>query len=108
MVADELDYVVGVDTHRDEHVLAVVVAGAVVAQQKVSASGHGYAHSERARRGGARGWALVTERAAVARQGRRARPRPCRTGPVSELALPRSGQQREALRLLLVDRRSGI
>jgi hypothetical protein len=26
MVADELDYVVGVDTHRNEHVLAVVVA----------------------------------------------------------------------------------
>ena len=28
MLADELDYVVGVDTHRDEHVLAVVVAPA--------------------------------------------------------------------------------
>jgi hypothetical protein len=28
MVADELDYVVGVDTHLDEHVLAVVVAPA--------------------------------------------------------------------------------
>ena len=34
MLADEVDYVVGVDTHRDQHVLAVVVAptGAVVAQ----------------------------------------------------------------------------
>ena len=34
MLADEVDYVVGVDTHRDEHVLAVVAApaGAVVAQ----------------------------------------------------------------------------
>jgi len=34
MLADELDYVVGVDTHRDEHVLAVVVVptGALVAQ----------------------------------------------------------------------------
>jgi hypothetical protein len=33
MLADELDYVVGVDTHRDEHVVAVVTvpAGAVVA-----------------------------------------------------------------------------
>ena len=28
MLADELDYVVGVDTHRDEHVLAVVAAAA--------------------------------------------------------------------------------
>jgi hypothetical protein len=26
MLADELDYVLGVDTHRDEHVLAVVTA----------------------------------------------------------------------------------
>jgi hypothetical protein len=26
MLADELDYVVGVDTHRDRHTLAVVVA----------------------------------------------------------------------------------
>ena len=33
MLADELDYVLGVDTHRDEHVMAVVTApaGAVVA-----------------------------------------------------------------------------
>ncbi len=40
MVADRVDYVVGVDTHRDEHVLAVVVApaGAVVAQRTVSAN----------------------------------------------------------------------
>ena len=37
MLADELDYVVGVDTHRDQHVLAVVVAptGAVIAQRSV-------------------------------------------------------------------------
>ena len=37
MLADEVDYVVGVDTHRDEHVLAVVAApaGAVVAQRSV-------------------------------------------------------------------------
>jgi len=33
MLADELDYVVGVDTHRDEHVLAVLTApaGAITA-----------------------------------------------------------------------------
>ncbi len=32
MLADELDYVVGVDTHRDQHVLAIVVVptGAVI------------------------------------------------------------------------------
>jgi hypothetical protein len=35
MLADELDYVVGVDTHRDEHTLAVIAApsGGVVAQR---------------------------------------------------------------------------
>ncbi len=45
MLADEVDYVVGVDTHRDEHVLAVVVAptGTVVAQRAVPASARGYA-----------------------------------------------------------------
>jgi transposase len=44
MLADEVDYVVGVDTHRDEHVLAVVVAstGAVVAQRSVVTSSRGY------------------------------------------------------------------
>ena len=41
MLADEVDYVIGVDTHRDEHVLAVVVAstGAVVAQRSVRSDG---------------------------------------------------------------------
>jgi hypothetical protein len=49
MLADEVDYVVGVDTHRDEHVLAVAVApsGAVVAQRSVRASARGYAQSLR-------------------------------------------------------------
>ena len=44
MLADRVDYVVGVDTHRDEHVLAVVVAstGAVVAQRSVAATSRGY------------------------------------------------------------------
>jgi transposase len=44
MLADELDYVLGVDTHRDEHVLAVVTApaGAVVAGGGVAASRRGY------------------------------------------------------------------
>ena len=49
MVADELDYVVGVDTHRDEHTLALVEAatGAVLAQQTVASNGRGYAQALR-------------------------------------------------------------
>jgi len=45
MVADELDYVVGVDTHLDEHVLAIIAApsGAVVARRSIEASARGYA-----------------------------------------------------------------
>jgi transposase len=44
MLADELDYVIGVDTHLDEHVLAVVASpsGAVVAQRSVCANTRGY------------------------------------------------------------------
>ena len=44
MVANEVDYVVGVDTHRDEHVLAVLAApaGAVVAGRAVRANRRGY------------------------------------------------------------------
>ena len=49
MLADELDYVVGVDTHRDRHTLAVVAAssGGVVAQRSVSASRRGYVEAVR-------------------------------------------------------------
>ena len=45
MLADELDYVVGVDTHRDQHALAIVAAptGALIAQQSVGADARGYA-----------------------------------------------------------------
>ena len=44
MLADELDYVLGVDTHRDEHVLAVVTApaGAVIAGRSAAANMRGY------------------------------------------------------------------
>ena len=63
MVANEVDYVVGVDTHRDRHALAVVSApaGGVVAQRSLRASGRGYADAvrfvdEHAR--GARVWAI--------------------------------------------------
>jgi hypothetical protein len=43
MLADELDYVLGVDTHRDEHVMAVVTApaGAVVAGAAAAATARG-------------------------------------------------------------------
>jgi transposase len=47
MLADQLDYVIGVDPHRDSHALAVVVVGtgAVVFEANVAASSGGYAHA---------------------------------------------------------------
>ena len=44
MLADQLDYVVGVDPHRDSHALAVVhvVSGAVVFESTVVANSDGY------------------------------------------------------------------
>jgi transposase len=44
MLTDELDVVIGVDTHRDTHALAVVAAttGIVVAEAEIAASGCGY------------------------------------------------------------------
>jgi transposase len=47
MLADQLDYVVGVDRHRDSHALAVVdvVSGAVVFEATVGASSEGYANA---------------------------------------------------------------
>jgi transposase len=63
MLADELDYVVGVDTHRDRHTLAVVAAphGGVVAQRSVRTNARGYAEAVRFAEGhapGARLWAV--------------------------------------------------
>jgi len=63
MLADELDYVLGVDTHRDRHTLAVVArpTGAVVAQIAVQASARRYASALRfadTHAGGARLWAV--------------------------------------------------
>ncbi len=47
MLADQLDYVVGVDPHRDSHALAVVhvASGAVVFEASIAASSEGYAHA---------------------------------------------------------------
>jgi transposase len=49
MLADQLDYVVGVDPHRDSHALAVVevVSGAVVFEATVAAGSEGYANALR-------------------------------------------------------------
>src|SRR6266511_3595489 len=142
MLADQLDYVIGVDTHRDEHVLAVVAAasGAVLARQAVRADARGYQEALRCvgeTAGGARAWAIegtgsygaglarflanhgetVLEIGRTPRTERRLRgkddsldaARTARAALAGEtLALPRSGERREALRLLLVARRSAV
>ncbi len=142
MVADELDYVVGVDTHLEEHVLAVVAArsAAVLARRSVRANGEGYAAALRFAAGtanGRRAWAIegtghygaglarflaergetVFETGRTPRAERRLRGkddsldavRSARAALGGEtVALPRSGQRREALRLLLLARRSAV
>jgi transposase len=142
MLADELDYVIGVDTHRDEHVLAVITApaGAVVAGEAVRTDARGYRTTLRfaARYApGRRAWAIegtgsygaglarylaehgetVLEVGRTPRTERRLRgqddaldaARTARAALASEtLALPRVGERREALRLLLVARRSAV
>jgi len=47
MLADQLDYMVGVDPHRDSHALAVVqvISGAIVFEANVTANSEGYAHA---------------------------------------------------------------
>jgi transposase len=142
MLADELDYVLGVDTHRDEHVLAVVTApaGAVVARRAIGADGRGYREALRFAdqvAAGKRAWAIegagsygaglarylseqgeaVLEISRTLRAERRLAGkddsldavRTARAALASEaLALPRSGERREALRLLLIARRSAV
>lgn len=142
MLADELDYVIGVDTHRDQHALAVVDArtGAVVAQTTTAAEAHGYTRALRfaARHAaGARMWAIegsghygagltrflgargepVAEVGRSVRGERRLRgkddPLDAVRAARSALAtgtqlLPRAGQRQEALRVLLLARRSAV
>jgi transposase len=141
MLADRLDYVIGVDTHRDQHVLAIVVAatGALVAQRSVPTNTRGYADAVRFADDyapGARLWAVegaghygagltryldshaeaVHEVSRASRAERRTRgkddaldTRAARSALASETdALPRSGQHQEALRLLLLARRSAV
>ncbi len=47
MLADQLDYIVGVDPHRDSHAVAVVhvQSGAVVFETNVVANSDGYAQA---------------------------------------------------------------
>ena len=142
MLADELDYVIGVDTHRDEHVLAVLraPAGAVVAGRALPSNVRGYREALRfagryapARRA----WAIegtgsygaglarhlaergevVLELSRAPRADRRLRgkddqldaARTARAALGSEtLALPRASERREAVRLLLLARRSAV
>jgi transposase len=142
MLADELDYVIGVDTHRDEHVVAVVTApaGAVVAGKTARANARGYRDllclAERYA-AGRRAWAIegtgsygagltrylaergetVLEVSRTPRTERRLRGKDdtldaARTAhsalAADTLARPRAGERREALRLLLVARRSAV
>jgi hypothetical protein len=63
MLADELDYVVGVDTRRDRHTLAIVAVpnGGLVAQRSVRTNARGYAEAVRfaeTHAPGARTWAI--------------------------------------------------
>jgi transposase len=63
MLADEVDYVVGVDPHRDAHALAIVHAGTggAVRSAQVTANARGYARALRlAEREapGRRAWAI--------------------------------------------------
>jgi transposase len=142
MLADELDYVIGVDTHRDEQVIAVVTApaGAVVAGAAAPADGRGYRELLRVAEShapGRRAWAIegsgsygagltrfladrgevVLEVSRAPRSNRRLRGKDdildavatARAALASENhALPRIGQRREALRLLLIARRGAV
>jgi transposase len=142
MLADEVDYVIGVDTHRDQHTVAVVVAstGAVVAQSSVRADRRGYlAALAVAGRyaGGVRVWAVegaghygagltrfLSDRGeAVVEVGRTARAerrlqgkddpldaiRAARSALAAKaMTMPRAGERQEALRVLLLARRSAV
>ena len=142
MLADELDYVLGVDTHRDEHVIAVVAApaGAVVAGAAAPANAGGYQQLLRVAEqhaSGRRAWAIegtgsygaglarflgergevVLEVSRTPQTARRVRGKDDTLDAVrtaravlaaDRLALPRAGERREALRLLLVARRSAV
>jgi transposase len=142
MLAEQVDYVVGVDTHRDQHTLAVVDArtGAVLAQTTVGTDARGYREALRfadRHAAAARVWAVegaghygaaftrylseqretVLEVSRSLRSERRLRGkndpldavRAARSALAAEaLTLPRAGERQEALRVLLLARRSAV
>ena len=142
MLADEVDYVIGVDTHRDQHVLAIVAAptGAIIARASVATDRRGYEAALRfavRHAGGVRVWAvegtghygagltrfLASRAEAVSEVGRSARVerrlrgkddpldavRAARSALASDtITRPRAGERQEALRLLLLARRSAV
>jgi transposase len=142
MLADEVDYVIGVDTHRDQHTLAVVVSptGAVVGQSSIQTDRHGYEaaldvavrHAD-----GVRLWAIegaghygaglarfLSDRGeAIVEVGRSSRAERRLQGKddpldavraarsvlaANAMTMPRAGERREALRVLLLARRSAV
>ena len=142
MLAEQVDYVVGVDTHRDQHAVAVIDArsGAVIAQTTTAASARGYADAvafaER-HAAGDRLWAIegtghygaglvrhlqrhgefVHEVDRTSRGERRLRGKDDQLDAVraarSPLAhehrtRPRAGEHQEALRPLLLARRTAV
>jgi len=142
MLAEQVDYVVGVDTHRDQHALAVVDAhtGAVIAQRATAANARGYKEAvgfaDRYAPGG-RLWAIegtghygagltrclqrrgehVHEVDRTSRSERRLHGKDDQLDAVraarSPLAhehrtKPRAGEHQEALRLLLLARRTAV
>jgi len=142
MLAEQVDYVVGVDTHRDRHALAVVEArtGAVIAQTMTAANARGYEDAVRfadRHAPGDRLWAIegsghygagltryldrrgeqVHEVDQTSRGERRLHGKDDRLDAVraarsplarERRAAPRTGEHREALRLLLLARRTAV
>lgn len=142
MLADEVEYVIGVDTHRDQHTLAVVVSptGAVVGQSSIQTDRRGYeAALEVAVRHavGVRLWAIegaghygaglarfLSDRGeAIVEVGRSSRAERRLQGKddpldavraarsvlaANAMTMPRAGERREALRVLLLARRSAV
>jgi transposase len=142
MLADDLDYVVGVDTHRDQHAVAIIDAhtGAVIAQTTLTANARGYADAvgfAKTHASGPRLWAIegtghygaglvrhlqrsgeqVHEVDRTSRCERRLRGKDDQLDAVragrsaladDQRSRPRAGEHQEALRLLLLARRTAV
>jgi transposase len=142
MLADELDFVIGVDTHRDRHALSLVgcPSGGQLAETLIGADERGYRAAlsfARERASGRRAWAIegsgsygkglarylaaegerVLEVERPARRGSHVRPKSDQLDALraarsllaeAKPALPRTGGEREALRVLLTVRSSAV